>query len=187
MRNEINMVLEESEDGMKKSIEHLKTELIKIRAGRATPSMLDSVMIDYYGNSTPLSQVGNISTLDSKTLSVQPWEKSILDEIAKGITNANLGLNPQSNGEMIIISVPTLTEDRRRDLVKKAKAEGENAKVSVRNQRKDANDYIKGLKNDGLSEDMAKSAEDDIQNLTDTYIKSIDNFVDAKEVDVMKV
>lgn len=146
MSEEVSMALSEAEDGMKSSIDHLTTELTKIRAGRATPSMLDTVRVDYYGSPTPLSQVGNVNTLDGRTLTVQPWEKSLLDEIAKGIMNANLGLNPQNNGEMIIISVPPLTEERRKDLVKHAKAEGENAKVSIRSKRKDANDFIKGLK-----------------------------------------
>ncbi len=187
MTEEIEMALADAKDGMHKALEHLGSELTKIRAGRATPSMLDSVKVDYYGTPTPLSQVGNVNTLDSRTLTVQPWEKSILDEIAKGIMNANLGLNPQSNGEMIIISVPVLTEERRKDLVKRAKAEGETAKIGVRAKRKDANDFVKSLKNDGLSEDQVKDTEDTIQKLTDTYIQKIDNLVDAKEVDIMKV
>lgn len=187
MTEEIDMTLADAEDGMKKALEHLSSELTKIRAGRATPSMLDSVKVDYYGSPTPLSQVGTVNTLDSRTLTVQPWEKSVLDEIAKGIMNANLGLNPQSNGEMIIISVPALTEERRKDLVKRAKAEGESAKIGVRAKRKDANDFIKSLKNDGLSEDQVKNTEDTIQKLTDTYIQKIDSLIDAKEVDIMKV
>jgi ribosome recycling factor len=187
MTEEIEMTLADAEEGMQKAVEHLSNELTKIRAGRATPSMLDSVKVDYYGSPTPISQVGNVNTLDSRTLTVQPWEKGILDEIAKGIMNANLGLNPQSNGEMIIISVPVLTEDRRKDLVKKAKAEGESAKIGVRAKRKDANDFIKTLKNDGLSEDLAKSVEDSIQKLTDQYIVKIDQLVEKKEEDIMKV
>jgi len=187
MNEDVQLILEESKDGMGKAIERLNLELTKIRAGRATPSMLDSVKVDYYGSITPLSQVGNISTLDSKTLSIQPWEKGMLDEISKGIINSNLGLNPQNNGELIIISVPTLTEERRKELVKRARAEGENAKVRIRSQRKDANDMIKELKNEGLSEDMTKSAEDEVQQVTDNYTQKIDTLVDAKEADIMKV
>ena len=187
MNEDVQLILEESKDGMGKAIERLNLELTKIRAGRATPSMLDSVKVDYYGSITPLSQVGNISTLDSKTLSIQPWEKGMLDEISKGIINSNLGLNPQNNGELIIISVPTLTEERRKELVKRARAEGENAKVRIRSQRKDANDMIKELKNEGLSEDMTKSAEDEVQEVTDNFSRKIDALVDAKEADIMKV
>ncbi len=184
---EVSMALGEAKDGMQSSLDHLASELTKIRAGRATPSMLDTVRVDYYGSPTPLSQVGNVNTLDGRTLTVQPWEKTLLDEIAKGIMNANLGLNPQNNGEMIIISVPPLTEERRKDLVKQAKAEGENAKVSIRSKRKDANDFIKGLKNDGLSEDQVKDAEDSVQKLTNQYITKVDDLVNAKEADIMKV
>ncbi len=184
---EINMILEEAEDGMKKAISHLNSELSKIRAGRANPSMLDTVRVDYYGSPTPLSQVGNISTLDPRTLTVQPWEKSLLDEITKAIINANLGLNPQNNGEVIIISVPVLTEERRKDLVKRARAEGENAKVSLRTQRKDANDMVKSLKDEGLSEDAVKNAELDVQNLTNSYSTKVDELVAVKEEDIMKV
>lgn len=187
MSEEVSMAMADAEDGMKKSLDHLAVELTKIRAGRATPSMLDTVKVDYYGSPTPLSQIGNINTLDGRTLTVQPWEKSMLEEIAKGIMNANIGLNPQNNGEMIIISVPALTEERRKELVKQAKAEGEHAKVSIRSKRKDANDFIKGLKNDGLSEDQVKDAEDSIQKLTDKFITKVDELVDAKEVDIMKV
>ena len=184
---EINMILEEAEDRMKKAISHLNSELSKIRAGRANPSMLDTVRVDYYGSPTPLSQIGNISTLDPRTLTVQPWEKSLLDEITKAIINANLGLNPQNNGEVIIISVPVLTEERRKDLVKRARAEGENAKVSLRTQRKDANDMVKSLKDEGLSEDAVKNAELDVQNLTNSYATKVDEIVSVKEEDIMKV
>ncbi|GIR59963.1 MAG: hypothetical protein CM15mP65_25440 [Crocinitomicaceae bacterium] len=135
----------------------------------------------------PLSQIGNISTLDPRTLTVQPWEKSLLDEITRAIINANLGLNPQNNGEVIIISVPVLTEERRKDLVKRARAEGENAKVSLRTQRKDANDMVKSLKDEGLSEDAVKNAELDVQNLTNSYSTKVDELVSVKEEDIMKV
>ena len=184
---EIELILEDAEQAMIKSISHLNLELSKIRAGRANPSMLDAVKVDYYGTPTPLAQVGNVTTLDSRTLNIQPWEKSMLDEITRAIINSNLGLNPQNNGEVIIISVPVLTEERRRDLVKRAKAEGEHAKVSVRTQRKDANEMARSLKDEGYSEDLIKNAEDKIQKLTDTYNNKIDELVSIKETDIMKV
>jgi ribosome recycling factor len=149
--------------------------------------MLDTVMVDYYGSPTSLSQIGNVSTLDSRTLTIQPWEKPMLDEITKAIINANLGLNPQNNGEVIIISVPVLTEERRIDLVRKAKSEGEHAKVSIRSQRKDANDMVKSLKDEGLSEDVIKESEEKIQKLTDSYTKKVDELIAVKEGDIMKV
>tara|TARA_B100001287_G_scaffold86382_1_gene72225 strand:- start:7442 stop:8002 length:561 start_codon:yes stop_codon:yes gene_type:complete len=184
---EIELILEDAEQAMIKSLSHLNLELSKIRAGRANPSMLDAVKVDYYGTPTPLAQVGNVTTLDSRTLNIQPWEKSMLDEITRAIINSNLGLNPQNNGEVIIISVPVLTEERRRDLVKRAKAEGEHAKVSVRTQRKDANEMARSLKDEGYSEDLIKNAEDKIQKLTDTYNNKIDELVSIKESDIMKV
>jgi len=187
MSEEIQMALEEARDGMDKAIKHLESELTKIRAGRANPSMLDSVFVDYYGANTPLNQMANINSLDARTLSIQPWEKSVLENIEKAIINANLGLNPQNNGELIMINIPVLTEERRRDLVKKAKAEGEHAKVGIRSQRKDANDYIKGLEKDGLSEDLIKDGEDKVQKLTDQFSTKVDSLVDAKEKDIMTV
>ncbi len=187
MNEEIQMALDDAAEKMTAAIEHLGNELTKIRAGRATPSMLDGVMVNYYETPTPLSQVANINTLDARTISVQPWEKSILDEIVKGILNANLGLNPQNNGELILINVPVLTEERRKELVKRAKAEGEHAKVSIRNNRKEANDFIKSLEKDGLAEDTAKNAESEVQKLTDKYTSKVDALVDAKEADIMKV
>ena len=177
---EIELILEDAEQAMIKSLSHLNLELSKIRAGRANPSMLDAVKVDYYGTPTPLAQVGNVTTLDSRTLNIQPGEKGMLDEITRSIINSNLGLNPQNNGEVIIISVPVLTEERRRDLVKRAKAEGEHAKVSVRTQRKDANEMARSLKDDGYSEDLIKNAEDKIQKLTDTYNNKIDDLVAIK-------
>ncbi len=187
MNEEVEMATSEAKDGMENSLVHLRQELVKIRAGRATPSMLSSVMVEYYGTPTPLSQVANVATSDARTITVQPWEKSILVDVVKAIQNANLGLNPQNNGELIIISVPMLTEERRKDLCKNAKAVGEHSKVGIRGKRKDANDFIKALKSDGLSEDESKSAEDLIQKLTNDYITKIDGIIDAKEVDIMKV
>ena len=172
---------------MDKTIQSFKKEISTLRTGRANPSMLDSVKVDYYGSLTPLSQIGNVSTLDSRTLTIQPWEKAMLDEITKAIINANLGLNPQNNGEVILISVPVLTEERRKELVKRAKSEGEHAKVSIRSQRKDANDMIKSLKDEGLSEDQIKDSEAEIQKITDSFTKKVDEFVGLKETDIMKV
>jgi ribosome recycling factor len=149
--------------------------------------MLDSVKVEAYGSLTPLSGVANVSTLDPRTLSVQPWDKSTLDDISKGIMNANIGLNPQNNGEMIIINVPALTEERRRDLGKKAKSEGEVAKVSLRNNRKDAINEIKKLKDDGLSEDRQKDLETEVQSMTVAYTKTIEELASKKEIDIMKI
>ena len=181
------MIYDEFKSANGKSLAHLENELQKVRAGKATPSMLQGVMVEYYGTPTPISQVANVGTIDARTITVQPWEKNILNDIAKGIINSNLGFAPQNNGEMLIISVPPLTEERRRDLVKKAKAEGEHAKVGVRNNRKDALDMIKMLKADGLSEDMVKDCENEIQNITNAFIKKVDDLVDAKEKDIMTI
>ncbi|OIQ24424.1 MAG: ribosome recycling factor [Crocinitomix sp. MedPE-SWsnd] len=187
MEEEIQMLMDEAKDANEKSFDHLRNGLEKIRAGRATPSMLDSVQVEAYGALGPLNQVANVNTLDARTITVQPWDKANLDAITTGIINANLGLNPQNNGEMIIINVPTLTEERRIELVKKAKAEGEHAKVSIRNNRKEANDFIKKLKDDGLSEDRQKDLEGEVQVLTDGAIKKIDDLLTAKEADILKV
>ena len=187
MTEEIQMIYDDFKSSNAKSLSHLESELLKVRAGKATPSMLQGVMVDYYGSPTPLQQVANVTTMDARTLTVQAWEKNMLNEIAKGIMNANLGLNTQNNGEVLIIQIPALTEERRKDLVKKAKAEGEHAKVGVRNHRKDALDMVKSLKNDGLSEDMAKDAEGEIQKITDAFIKKVDDLVDAKEKDIMTI
>jgi ribosome recycling factor len=187
MNEEVEMALAEANEGMENTLTHLVSELNKIRTGRATPSMLSSVMVEYYGTPTPLAQVANVSTSDARTLTVQPWEKSILTDVVKAIQNANLGLNPQNNGEIVIIAVPMLTEERRRDLVKQAKAAGEFSKVGIRAKRKDANDFIKELKADGLSEDIAKTSEDNVQNMTNDFIVKVDKIVDTKEIDIMKV
>jgi ribosome recycling factor len=187
MTEDLQMIYDEFKSANHKSIQHLETELVKVRAGKATPSMLNGVMIEYYGSMTPLQQVANIATSDARTITVQPWEKSMLNEIAKGIINSNLGFAPQNNGEILIINVPPLTEERRRDLVKKAKAEAEHAKVAIRNNRKDALDMVKDLKNDGLSEDLAKDAETYVQNITNLSIKNIDEIVDVKEKEIMTV
>ena len=182
MNEEIGFIIEAADESMRFSIEHLEKELVNIRAGRANPVMLKGVMIEYYGVPTPLSQVSNINTPDGRTITVQPWEKPLLAEIEKGILNANLGFNPMNNGESVIINVPPLTEERRMELVKLAKAETENAKVSIRNVRKDANNEIK--KSD-ISKDIQKNAEIDIQELTDNYIKKVDDIFLSKEKDIL--
>lgn len=182
MNEEIGFIIEAADESMRFSIEHLEKELVNIRAGKANPVMLKGVMIEYYGEPTPLSQVSNINTPDGRTITVQPWEKPLLAEIEKGILNANLGFNPMNNGESLIINVPPLTEERRMELVKLAKAETENAKVSIRNARKDANNEIK--KSD-ISKDIQKNAEIDIQELTDNYIKKVDDIFLSKEKDIL--
>ena len=187
MNEEIELAKSEFRSSNEKAIVHLDNELMKLRVGKAMPNMLHSVMVDYYGVPTPITQVANIASMDARTLTVQPWEKSMLGEIAKGIINSNLGLAPQDNGEMLIINVPPLTEERRRDLVKKAKSEGENAKIVVRNNRKDAMDFVKDLKNDGLSEDLAKDAENEMQTITNQYVAKIDELVERKEKDIMTI
>lgn len=181
---DLDIILETSEEQMQKAIAHLEKALLKIRAGRANPTMLSSVYVDYYGSMTPLAQVSNINTPDARTLSVQPWEKGLIEAIEKAIMNANLGLNPQNNGEMVIINIPPLTEERRKDLVKQARAEAEDAKVSIRSARKDANDEVKAL---DASEDMIKSAEEDVQKLTDSYVAKVDAHLEKKEAEIMTV
>jgi len=185
MNEEIKFILDATKESMDAAILHLEKEFIKIRAGKASPAMLSSVMVEYYGSQTPLSQVANINTPDGRTLSVQPWEKSMLQEIEKAIMNANLGFNPMNNGDFVIINVPPLTEERRIQLAKQAKAESEHAKVGVRNARQDANKEIRDL--DDASEDQKKNAEMDVQEITDKYTKKIDDFLAAKEAEIMKV
>lgn len=184
MKEEIEFIIDTAKEQMENAVAHLKKELANIRAGKASPAMLRSVTIDYYGSQTPLSQVANINTPDARTISVQPWEKSLLQEIEKGIQAANIGFNPMNNGETIIINVPALTEERRRELAKQAKNETENDKISVRNARKEANNDIKKL---DVSEDMTRNSETDIQVLTDKYIKIIDELYVMKEKEIMTV
>ncbi len=184
---EIDFVLDSTKESMEGSLAHLEKEFLNIRAGKASPAMLGGVKVDYYGTATPLSQVANINTPDARTISIAPWEKNMLQPIEKAIMIANLGFNPMNNGENIIINVPALTEERRRDLVKQAKTEAEDAKIGVRNARKDANTEIKKLEKDGMSEDVCKSAEDDVQKLTDSYIRKIDELLSHKEAEIMKV
>ncbi|MDR9373549.1 MAG: ribosome recycling factor [Schleiferiaceae bacterium] len=185
MMEELDMVLEMAQENMQKSVTHLEQELIKIRAGRANPNMLDGVRVEYYGSVTPLNQLSNINAPDARTLTIQPWDKSMIPDIEKAIMNANLGLNPQNNGEAVILNIPALTEERRKDLVKRTRAEAEEARISIRNARKEANDEIKKL--DGLSEDEVKDAEDRVQSLTNKHIQKVDEVLEHKEADIMKV
>ena len=183
MNEKLEIILKVAEDKMQSSLKHLENELLNIRAGKANPSMLKSVMVDYYGNPTAIGQLANINTPDSKSLIVQPWDKNILQEIEKGIINANLGFNPMNNGENIIINVPTLTEERRRELVKQAKSEIEEAKIAIRNARKDANNEIK--KSSNFSDDLKKNSELDVQEITDSNIRKVDQIFDKKQQEIM--
>lgn len=187
MNEEIEIIMEETTDRMKGAIKHLETELSKLRAGKATPALLDGIKVDYYGVNTPLNQVSNINTPDPKSIIVQPWEKTMLGPVEKAILAANIGLTPVNNGEIIRINVPALTEERRSQLVKMVKNEGESAKISVRNSRKWANDELKKLLKEGLSEDAEKDAEDKVQELTDDFVKKIEEIVELKESDIMTV
>ncbi len=184
MNEEVQFVIDSAREQMESAIHHLETEFLNIRAGKATPSMLNGVKVEYYGALTPLSQVANINTMDAHTITVQPWEKQLIPEIEKGILSANLGFNPMNNGESVIINVPILTEERRRDLAKLAKAEAEKAKVSIRNDRKDANHELKKL---DISEDLLANAEADVQTLTDKYIEKVDALYVIKEKEIMTV
>ena len=184
MEDEIQFILDSTEEAMKNALGHLEKKLVTIRAGKASPAMLSGVMVDYYGTPTPLNQVANVNTPDGMTLTIQPWEKALIPEIEKGIQIANLGFNPMNNGESVIINVPPLTEERRRELAKQAKAEAEDSKIGVRNDRKNANNDIKKL---DISEDLKKNLEDDIQSMTDEHIKKIDAILAKKEAEIMKV
>lgn len=187
MSDETVFLYDETEEKMENAIRHLERELVKIRAGKANPQMLDSVKVDYYGTMTPLSQVSNINTPDPKSIVVQPWEKTMLGPIEKAIMAANLGFNPQNDGTIIRIMVPPLTEERRKDLVKKAKAEAENCKVSIRNARREAMDAGKKLQQEGEPEDEVKRLENNIQELTNDFIKKVDTLLENKETDIMTI
>ena len=184
MNEEVQFIIDSTKELMENAIHHLELEFVNIRAGKATPSMLNGVKVEYYGALTPLSQVANINTMDAHTITVQPWEKQLIPEIEKGILSANLGFNPMNNGESIIINVPILTEERRRELAKHAKAEAEMAKVSIRNDRKDANHELKKL---DISEDLLANTEVDVQTLTDKYIEKVDALYLIKEKEIMTV
>jgi len=187
MNEEIQFVLDDAKEQMEKAVNHLEAELVKVRAGKASPTMLEGIMVDYYGTKTPLNQVANVNTGDARTLIVQPWEKSMLTPIEKAIQVANLGLNPQNDGVIIRILVPALTEERRKELVKKAKAEAENAKVSLRTIRKESNEALKKLQKDGMPEDEVKEGETKVQTLTDAYVVKCDKHLEVKEKEIMTV
>ncbi len=187
MNEEVQLCLDDTKERMEKAIEHLDNELVKIRAGKANPAILNGIMVEYYGTPTPLNQVSNVSTPDAKTIAIQPWEKSIIVDIERAIMAANIGLTPANNGELIRINIPPLTEERRRDLTKQVRTEGENAKVSIRTARRDANEYLKKMKKEGLEEDLEKDAEIEVQKLTDDYTKKVDELIQEKEKDIMTV
>ena len=187
MQEDIDIAIEMAEESMGLAMKHLQRELTKVRTGKASPSIFDGLMVEYYGSDTPLNQVANVGSLDARTLTIQPWEKSMLEPIEKAIFAANMGLTPQNDGNIIRITIPMLTEERRRDLVKQVKKLGEDTKVSIRNARRDAMDEIKsGVKN-GYPEDMGKRMEEKVQKITDSYITKVDEFAKKKEEDVMTV
>ncbi len=184
MSEELDFIIDSTEENMQNAIRHLEKQLLNIRAGKASPAMLGSVMVDYYGSMTPLNQVANVNTPDARTISIQPFERGMIPNIEKGILVANLGFNPMNNGESVIISVPPLTEERRKDLAKQAKVEAEEAKIGIRNDRKAANNEIKKLE---ISEDLAKIGEDTIQELTDKHVRKVDSIYENKEREIMTV
>lgn len=187
MEENIALILDIAKDSMQKGIQHFESELGKIRAGKATPDMLNGIVVDYYGNATPLHQVANVNIVDARTLSLQPWEKNMLQPIEKAIMAANIGITPQNDGTQIRLFIPPLTEERRKELVKRVYAEGENAKVVIRNHRREAMDQIKKEQKDGLSKDAAKESEESIQQITDSYIAAIDKHCEGKEKEIMIV
>lgn len=187
MQEEVDFIIEHCKEKMDAAIKHLEKELVHIRAGKASPSMLDGIQVEYYGTLTPLTQVSNVSTPDARTIAIQPWEKNLIPVIEKTILAANLGFNPENNGEIIRINIPALTEERRRNLVKQAGQEGETAKVSIRTARKEANEGLKKLQKNGLSEDVEKDAEGEVQKLTDDFGQKVETLVVAKEKDIMTI
>ncbi len=187
MTDDLSFILEDGKDSMTKAINHLEAELVKIRAGKANPSMLDGIMVDYYGNLTQINQVGNISAMDARTISIQPWEKNMMQPIERAIIAANIGINPQNDGNIIRLFLPPLTEERRKEMVKRSNAEGEQAKVAVRSIRREGIEQIKKLQKDGLSEDQAKDSETEIQEMTDKFIVLIEKHLTAKEKEIMSV
>lgn len=187
MQEEIDLYYEDAQENMEKAMSHLQRELSKVRTGKASPAMFDSLLVDYYGSPTPLKQVASIGTLDARTLTIQPWEKSMLEPIERSIFQANLGVTPQNDGQIIRVVMPMLTEERRRDLVKQVKKLGEDAKITVRNARRDMMEFLKKAVKDGYSEDAGKREEEKTQKLTDAYGKKIDEVLVVKEKDIMTV
>lgn len=187
MNELISIELDDCKEKMNKAVAHTESELTKIRAGKATPSMLDGIYVDYYGTPTALAQVATVNTPDPRTIVIQPWEKNMLSVLEKAIIDSNLGLNPQNDGTVIRLVIPPLTEERRRDLVKRVKEEAEKGRIAIRNIRKDANESIKKLKNDGASEDEIKIGEGEVQKVTDSFIAKVDQITEVKEKDIMTV
>ena len=187
MNEEINFCLDLAREQMQESLNHLEISLSKIRAGKASPQMLRSVVVDYYGSVTPLTQMANVTTPDSQTITIQPFDKSMISDIEQAIVNAQLGFNPSNNGEKVIINVPALTEERRRDLVKQVKIEIEKSKISCRNIRQKSNDELKKIGKEGVSEDIIRDAEESVQLITNEYTIKIDNIFSSKESDIMQV
>ena len=187
MSEDVSLILQTAEETMQKAIIHLETELVKIRAGKASPQMLDGIVVDYYGTPTLIAQVGNISAIDARTITIQPWEKNMLQPIERAIINSNIGLNPQNDGNIIRLFLPPMTEERRKELVKRSQGEGEQGKVSIRNIRRDAIEEIKKLEKNGLSEDEAKDGEADIQELTNKFIAHVDKHLTSKEKEIMSI
>lgn len=187
MQEEANKYVEDAKDLMDRAIEHLSHELIKVRTGKASPAMLEGLLVPYYGSPTPIGQVANVATSDARTIVIQPWEKNMLAPISRAIMEANLGFNPQDDGQVVRINVPPLTEERRRDLVKLAKQLGEDAKVGVRNARRDAIDHIKKAIKAGFPEDSGHDKEKEVQGLTDKYIQQVDHLIEHKEKDILTV
>lgn len=187
MSEEVVFCIDSAKEQMDKVIKHLESELLKIRAGKASPMMLDGIFVDYYGTKSPLNQVANVAAPDPRTIIVQPWDKSMLETIEKAIQASNLGFNPQNNGEILRIIVPPLSEERRKQLVKQVKTEGETAKIGIRNVRRDANEELKKLKKEGISEDEIKEGEEKIQKITDQYIAKIDDILNNKEKEILTI
>lgn len=187
MSDELSFIVDHAKESMDRAIAHLEVELVKVRAGKANPNMLDGIVVDYYGAPTPIGQVGNISVADARTLTIQPWEKNMLQPIERAIIASNIGVNPQNDGIMIRLFLPPLTEERRKELVKKAQGEGEHSKVAIRNIRRDSMEGIRKLQKNGLSEDVCKDGEEEVQQLTDRYIALVDKHLGAKEKEIMTV
>ncbi len=187
MDEEVMILFEEAEEKFEKALEHLKNELVRIRAGKADIHLLDGIVVDYYGNKTPLNQVSNINTPDARTISIQPWEKAMIPVIEKAIMEANIGLNPENNGELIRIFIPPLTEERRKELVKQVKHEGEQTKIGIRNVRREILEELKKMKKEGLSEDLEKRKEEELEDMVKDYMKKVDEMLEKKEKDIMTI
>ena len=187
MADDLNSIIAHAEESMNKAITHLEVELVKVRAGKANPNIVDGLVVDYYGTPTPINQVGNISVVDARTLTIQPWEKNMLQPIERSIIAANIGITPQNDGNMIRLFMPPLTEERRKELVKRAQGEGEHSKVAIRSIRRDSMEHIKKLQKNGLSEDVCKDAEKQVQEITDRYISLVDKHLATKEKEIMTV